>query len=324
MLVLKSYVEIKRYRDRYMSSVSSDHKKMNLLHDELIRNTVHVAMDKVQEELGGPPAPFAFFLMGSAGRFEQSVWSDQDHGIVFDGEDSFTDYFLALGEEITHGLATVKYEYCDGKVMSSNPLWCRSVQEWKKQLSSWLEKATWESLRHFSTFFDSRVLLGESSMLRVQKQEAFSILQNNPGLYIRLMENFDFIKKGIGIFGQLLPEQHGLNSGNIHLKQTAFFPYVNSLRLLALKNQIYSPSTLSRFKQLPDKYQSVKSYEGDFVDLLQFRLHFRKDAKSYKEVHHVPLNSMGKNEKHQLKQLMKHGYKLFDETKKIIENECST
>ncbi|WP_226038542.1 DUF294 nucleotidyltransferase-like domain-containing protein [Aquibacillus saliphilus] len=322
---MNSYAEIFRWRKQQIIEVSMNHQQLNELHDEIIEKTVELAMEKVQSELGSPPAPFAFFLMGSAGRFEQSVWSDQDHGIIFDGSNSCQFYFLTLGTEITNGLAEVGYERCDGLVMSSNPNWCQSIAGWKTQLVDWLNEASWKSLRHFSTFFDSRVLVGEVSFLTELKTEVFQVLRQQPSLYLRLVENVDFIKKGIGVFGQLLPELHGENTGTIQLKQTAFFPYVNALRLLALKDEMFEPSTISRFKELSfDAYPSIKSYQDNFIELLDFRLYFKKEAKNYQEVHLIHLDSLTKEDKQKLKQLMKKGYKLFSETKTIMEKECST
>ncbi|MRH43806.1 hypothetical protein GH741_14100 [Aquibacillus halophilus] len=323
--VLNSYADIKKWRKQELVTVSTDHQQLNELHDEVIKKTVAISMDKVQRELGKPPAPFAFFLMGSAGRFEQSVLSDQDHGIIFNGSDDNQFYFLKLGSEITEALAEVGYERCDGLVMSSNPLWCQSIEGWTSQISDWLDEASWQSLRHFSTFFDSRVLVGETDFLTELKQEAFSILKKQPRLYLRLVENVDFVKKGIGIFGQLLPELHGEHSGAIQLKQTTFFPYVNSLRLLALKDSMFEPSTLSRFKELsPNTYPTIKNYEDDFIELLNFRLHFRKNARNYNEVHLIHLDALTKKDKQHLKKLMKQGYKLFSETKLLMVKECST
>ncbi|MDC3417138.1 DUF294 nucleotidyltransferase-like domain-containing protein [Aquibacillus salsiterrae] len=321
---MKSYAEIRHFRDEYIQTVSTNHDKLNTFHDQLMKQSVQVAMEKVQSERGEPPAPFAFFLMGSAGRFEQSIWSDQDHGIVFVGDGDCQSYFLHLGEEIVSGLVQVGYELCEGNVMASNPVWCRSVDEWKLQLETWLEEDRWDSLRHFSTFFDSRVLVGESSLLSELKVESFNVLKEQPRLFHRLAENVGFIKKGIGLFGQLLPEQHGEHSGSIHLKQTVFFPFVNSLRLVALRERILEPSTLSRFKQLPDKYHQIKSYENDFQNLLDFRLRLRKDAQDYHEVHHIAKKALSKEERQELKLMMKKGYKLFSETKIMMENECST
>ncbi|MBM7571220.1 DUF294 nucleotidyltransferase-like domain-containing protein [Aquibacillus albus] len=321
---LNSYKELKIRRSEQIRNVATDHQKLNEFHDDVMKRTFQLAIKKVQSEWGDPPAPFAFFLMGSAGRFEQSIWSDQDHGIIYEGDKECEPYFLTLGEEVKNGLFEVGYELCDGNVMASNPMWCLSLKDWKKQVSDWLGEESWQSLRHFLTFFDSRVLSGKKLLLDCVKKSALSILDQEPRLYMRLIDNVDFIKKGIGVFGQLLPETYGEKSGSIPLKQTAFFPYVNSLRLLALKEKIYEPSTLSRFKKLSTPYDSIKQFEHDFSNLLSVRLHLRKNARDYHEVHLIPIQELTREEKQELKVIIKRGNKLFSETKKIIEKECST
>ncbi|GGC98131.1 hypothetical protein GCM10007216_31140 [Thalassobacillus devorans] len=320
---LNSYEEIRDWRQTYIKDVSTDHDKLNSFHDEVITATVKCALDYVQRERGNPPAPFAFFLMGSAGRFEQSVFSDQDHGIIFAGSQGFEDYFLTLGLEITVGLEVVGYQRCDGKVMASNPLWCQSLSNWNQQVNDWLTEANWTSLRHFSTFFDSRVLIGEDSFLEEIKREALRIIHARPELFIRLVENVDFIKKGVGVFGQLLPGAHGEQSGKLHVKQTAFFPYVNAMRLLAFKEGILAPSTLTRFKEIKADYPSMHRFEDYFMKLLDFRLRFQQDVVSYDEAHLIAMAQLTKEDKKELKLLMKKGYELFSEIKKVIDNECS-
>ncbi|MRG87899.1 DUF294 nucleotidyltransferase-like domain-containing protein [Salinibacillus xinjiangensis] len=318
---MNDYGEIFKWRQKQIHQVSTNHVQLNTFHDEIIRKSVQVSMDKVQREWGPPPAPFAFFLMGSAGRFEQSIWSDQDHGLIFHGPPDCKDYFLTLGNEIAYGLSVTGYVLCEGKVMASNPLWCHSIRDWKLQLSDWLTEASWASLRHFLTFFDSRVLVGDADFINEVKHFVFRFMENQPKLYIRLIENVEFMKKGVGVFGQLLPELHGKQTGNIQLKQTAFFPHVNALRLLALKEKILKPSTLSRFHQIKYTYPEIYNFEPYFNQLLKFRLRFQQNIKSYQQAHLIPLDELTKLDKKELKLLMKKGYDLFSKTNKIIKNE---
>jgi CBS domain-containing protein len=320
---LDSNCELKQWREKEIPTVSLDHVKLNLFHDQLIKKVVKLATKKVKGEWGIPPAPFTFFVMGSAGRFEQLVWSDQDHGIIFEGEDEENlQYFLKLGAEISEGLLSVGYPLCDGKVMASNSLWCKSSKSWETQVINWLNQQSLESLRYFSTFFDSRVLLGNPQTLLKLKKTAFLRLNQSPELYHRLLENVIHVKKGLGPFGQLLPTLHGEDSGTIQLKQTVFFPYVNSIRLLALKEKITVPSTLSRLQRLPDSYNEIKGFEQDFRKLLNLRLYFQRHVKSYSRVHLLQVDNLTKEEKQELKRMMKRGYKLFDETKVLIERGC--
>ncbi|KAB8137878.1 hypothetical protein F9U64_07470 [Gracilibacillus oryzae] len=315
------YDEIKRFREQNIHK-QKDYSELNTFHDKLIKHTVEIAMQKVEEEQGKAPAPFAFFIMGSAGRSEQSIWTDQDHGIVYQGTDEEKEYFLLLGKEIANGLEIVGYPKCDGKVMASEPMWTHSVENWTAQVDMWLNEATWQSLRHFSTFFDSRVIIGETAFLDEIKKATFQHLGSDPQVYKRLIDNVDFIRKGVGIFGQLLPEQSGPMTGHIHLKTTTFFPYVNSLRLLALVNHSFSVSTAVRFNDLKDSYPFLAEYEDQFERLLEFRYLFTKEAKNYDEVHYVSLNKLSKSDKQELKQFMKSGADLFETTKSFIEKEC--
>lgn len=320
---MNQYGELKQWRMNKIGSVLNDHEKLNQFHDQLINKTVQVSLEKIESEWGAHPTHFAFFVMGSAGRSEQSVWSDQDHGIVYEGETSDQDYFLRLGAEISKGLAVVGYEECDGNVMAANSLWCKSLANWEAQIEVWLEKGNWESLRFFSTFFDSRVLVGDKALLARIKDLAFRKFAKQPYLYQRMYENVDFIEKGIGFFGQLLPKEKGEDVGTINFKQMILFPYVNSLRLLALVAEISATSTLQRFQNLPPSYLEIKAYESDFLKLLDYRLYFQKEARNYKKVHLLHVQSLSAREKENLKMLMKNGRELFKKTKQIIEKRCS-
>lgn len=322
LIFLEHYLELTILREKQINEVALDHYHLQQFHDQIINKVVQIAVLKVESEWGPLPTRFAFFVMGSAARMEQSVWSDQDHGIIFEGP-QFQHHFLALGKEISRGLAIVGYEMCDGNVMASNPLWCKSVIDWEQQIRQWLKDQDWKSLRHFSTFFDSRVIVGKDDLLFSLKKVVFQLLEENPFLYIRLLENVGFIKKGMGFFGQLLSEEKGEETGTINVKQTVFFPYVNSLRLLALLEKIQQPSTMERFKQLPAQYESIKIYELYFNKLLQYRLFFQKNATSYKNVHLIHVKSMTKREKAGIKEIMKKGRHLFKETKEIINHRCS-
>ncbi|MDQ0255104.1 CBS domain-containing protein [Evansella vedderi] len=316
---MKSFEQLRQYRQQQIVKVSTSHQLLNEFHDELMKGIVHTALKKVESEWGPPPAHFAFFLMGSAGRFEQTIWSDQDHGIIYDGLEEHQDYYLQLGTKITEGLSLCGYELCEGNVMSSNPLWCKSLKKWEEQLIQWLEKATWNSIRNYSIFFDSRVLVGDKSLLLKLKELSFSQIDKSPHLITRFKQNIGNVKKAIGLFGQFLPKQYGEKAGTIHLKETIFFPYVNALRLIAIQEQMTKSSTLSRFHQLPEKFSTLKIYEKDFINLLNNRLCLLLDCKNYDEVHFIKISNLTTKEKHELKRIAKNGYRLYEETKALID-----
>lgn len=321
--MFETYREVQQWREETLDSVAEDHHQLNAFHDQLMFQTLQIAQRTIESEQGPPPAPFAFFLMGSAGRFEQSVWSDQDHGIIYQGAPHCQEYFLNLGAEISYGLELVGYEKCEGNVMASNPLWCRSVGAYKDQVSEWLNEDSWQALRNFSILFDSRVLQGSDDFLLEVKRHAFLILEEHPRLYSRLIDNFEFIKKGVGVFGQLLPERRQGMNGEIHLKETVYFPYVNALRILALRKGVSLAPTLDRFEVLVYSFPFIETYEKDFRQLLSFRLKYKREALSYDKVHLLSLDRLSKSDKQELKYLIRRGQQLFFKAKSVLKEEGS-
>jgi CBS domain-containing protein len=93
------------------------------LGDSIHKRLIEIAL----EDLGPAPREFAFMVMGSQARGEQTLATDQDNAIVIDeapGKLSEKDqtYFLELGKKLNKDLNTVGYNYCPGQVMAGNPV----------------------------------------------------------------------------------------------------------------------------------------------------------------------------------------------------------
>ncbi|MFC0471644.1 DUF294 nucleotidyltransferase-like domain-containing protein [Halalkalibacter kiskunsagensis] len=310
------------YEERQQTIHNQEHTSASLQssHELIIEKAVCLALEKTESEWGEPPAHFAFFLMGSGGRLEQSFWSDQDHGLVFESSNEEDEaYFLHLGREIVYVLEKVGYERCDGKVMASNPKWCCSYSDWEKQLNSWLHEDKWETLRYILTFVDARSISGEYEMVRRLKQTLFKMIHGQPRLLRRLTENTGRLKKGLGLFNQLLVETKGKHKGKFDFKQIVLFPYVNGLRLLAIEQHILSTSTIERFQQLPSKYEQFKQVQQSFERLLEARLSWQKEIKQYEQIHHLSLEQLSRDERKQLKAWVKEGHQLYQNIERLIQ-----
>ena len=95
------------------------------------------------EEMGKPPVIFAFLALGSEGRREQTLVTDQDNAIVYEDVpyDKMADinkYFLYLGQKINLWLDRIGYYYCQGEIMAGNPQWCQPVSKWKDYFTNWI------------------------------------------------------------------------------------------------------------------------------------------------------------------------------------------
>ena len=141
--------EIKQIRDRLTDLIqTSISKNIPLSHVFNIASEINLAIIKRSVELsilelGSPPARFAWLSIGSQGRKEQLLLTDQDSILIF--EDVATDkyrevkdYFLKLGKKTTAILEKIGYELCPNGHMGSNALWCKSLTDWIKQYDSWM------------------------------------------------------------------------------------------------------------------------------------------------------------------------------------------
>lgn len=308
-----NYEQINDFRIKGIALAARNNEHLNEFHDMIYGQILSLAFERTIKMYGPPPSPFTFFVMGSAGRHEQSFWSDQDHGLVFEHDNSESrTYFRLLGSEISNGLDVGGYPKCPGGVMAENTLWCKSLSDWKKQLLSWSVESTWESIRHLLIFADARCLYGRASLLSTLKDEFFFHVETL-NLINRLLKNTMHIKKGIGVFGQLLVETHGLYSGSINLKDTAFFPYVNSARLLAIKERIVETSTLARFNSISGETLTAEEseyYKWKFSRLLDFRLHHGNHL-NYDTGHYVSADKLTRADRKELKEILKAGEQLY-------------
>ncbi|UOK57705.1 DUF294 nucleotidyltransferase-like domain-containing protein [Bacillus sp. CMF21] len=319
----ESYESIRAWKDEEIYKYTSDTHTLNQFHDQVMRAVFNISLQRVKEEKGTPPSPFTWFVMGSAGRYEQGVISDQDHGMVYEKSGTDADqYFLALGKEVSLGLHIAGYPYCEGKVMSSNPVWCKSLGAFENQLSKWMDEVSFESMRYLQIFVDARVLEGEETFVNHLKNVIDDCQKKSPKLLKRFMDNIMHLKPSVGPLGQIFTENSGHYQGSLNLKQAAFLPYVNAVRILAIKEGVLAASTLDRIDELSnDEFyrNELSDYKTSFANLLQFRMSNLKRIQDYDDVHYLPIQKLSRAERKEMKTILKNGKKLHHFVQGIIE-----
>lgn len=322
MFFLGTYESIKEWKNANISFFITNNVSLNTFHDEVMLKVLEIAKERMEEKK--VPCNFTWFITGSGGRFEQGLISDQDHGIIYEQSTPENDlFFKLLGEELSKGLDAVGYPYCTGDIMSSNPIWCKSYKDWKKQISKWMEDESWESIRYLQIFYDARVLYGQPSYIKQLKASIYQYQKEHPLLLRRFMENVKHLKNAIGPMGQILVEQHGSYKGYINLKYAAFLPYVNSIRLLSIKEGLYETSTLERIKELQEKVEYedlLKCIHRHFSELMNYRLNLLH-VSEYDDTHYLNIKTLAKEQRKEIKKILRNGKKLHDAVIEVINNK---
>ncbi|NOX33754.1 MAG: hypothetical protein GXP56_08440 [Deltaproteobacteria bacterium] len=205
--------------------------------------------------LGPPPVNFAFVTLGSEGRKEQTLKTDQDNAIIFndpgDGQtiETIQAYFLKLGEKVCTWLDQSGFDFCQGGIMAKNPKWCQPLAIWKKYFSSWIYAASPEDMLHTSIFFDFRFAYGDKKITDELTAHLIKSLSNWTGFFRNMAENAVYFKPPIGLFGNFLVRSKGPHKRCIDIKM-ANTPIVDFARIYALKHHINETSTQGRLYQL--------------------------------------------------------------------------
>ena len=311
---METYESIREWKDQHITDFLDDTLSLNDFHDQVMHKVMEIAKSKLQKD--DYPCDFTWFITGSGGRFEQGFISDQDHGIVYEISTEENDaYFKELGNEISYGLNVTGYPYCLGNIMSSNPIWCKSLNDWQKQLQQWMEDESFETIRQLQIFYDARVLQGEFGYVNQLKSLIYEYQLAHPFLLNRFSANVSHVKNVIGPIGQILVERHGVYQGCVNLKYAAFLPYVNAIRLLSIKEGIFETSTLARMERLIhlSSYEKVlQNCNRNFLDLLKYRLSLFRVA-SYSDTHYLNIEKLSKTERKEIKRILKDGKRLHDE-----------
>ena len=204
------------------------------------------------EELGPPPSPFTFIAMGSQGRQEQTLLTDQDNAIIYRQDDGATTsaYFLALGERVCQWLHQAGYALCNGKVMANNPDWCRSLLEWKENFADWILKAEPKELLDFSICLDFRPVYGEAELANELRIHIYKVLQDRPRFLPHLAQNALLYKPPFRLLGKIIksggpPEE----AGRLNMKET-LMPLIGLGRLYALRHKLPLTHTMERIEAL--------------------------------------------------------------------------
>lgn len=230
------------------------------LYDRLVRHCVELALEVV----GEPPCSFAWYQMGSGGRGEQFLLTDQDHFLVYEDGEGVADYFRRLGQEIVAQLTLAGYEHCKGKMMCSEEGWYGSVSNWSDRLRRWSVRSTTENVLLGQNFFSLRFVYGDE----VLHSQFLSIIKEQNAKARIYMYQMAKVEKEhpVPTLDHPIRALFRLDKTTIDIKKDVLFPFHHCLQLLSIKNGIYEGTPLQKISALT----KLNVFTEDFASELKF------------------------------------------------------
>lgn len=214
-------------------------------------------IERVLRDINPAPAKFVFFVMGSEGRGELTLKTDQDNAIIYEDKanehrESVREYFLDFATRVSTALNEIGIVFCDGELMAMNPKWTHSLSHWKRNYETWIQDASQETAMKYATFFDCRAIYGKGNLLEELKEFMDLQLQSAPErFYVNLGHNALQYEPPLTFFRQIRTEKIE-GEKQINLKQT-MRTIVDLARVYALKYRIFETNTERRIHALAEK-----------------------------------------------------------------------
>jgi len=263
-------------------------------------------------------------IMGSEGRSEQILRTDQDNALIL-SDDCSMDYedVMKYTKTFTGYLVSFGYPLCDGNIMVSNRFWVQNITKFKKTIFNWIHKPNEENYINLAIFFDAVAITGDKTLLILLKAYLIKICENAPSFYPYFAKPVISFETPLGLFSDFVVDKD-LHKDELDIKKGGIFPIVHGIRTLAIEKNLEETNTIDRLKALRELGVLDDEFTNEIIEsfnfLLTLRLKFRLEKIDKREeldnyINPSKLTILEKD-------LLKDSFKIVNKFKKFITYHC--
>lgn len=233
------------------------------------------------EKFGEAPLPWAWLLMGSEGRREQTFKTDQDNAIIYADTDDpalqekAEKYFKAFADSTIQHLVKCGYPLCPGEIMATNPKWRQPLSVWKDYFQKWCRTPTPESVLNSLIFFDFKAGSGASSLAEELRAEIASTAKKSDLFLLWMAKSCLTSRPPLTFFKNFIVEKNGEHKNTFDLKTKGLVFIVDFARLMSLKHGITETNTLARLNLLQENQYLPPDLCNEIIEAYEFLMHLR-------------------------------------------------
>jgi len=252
-------------------------RMITVLNDRILDRILGLLID----EMGLPPVPFCWLVMGSEGRKEQTFSTDQDNAIIYEDADDVRQkeaarkYFLALGKKTVAHLAECGYTLCKGDIMASNPKWTQPLSEWRKIFDHWIFSPDPEDILNSTIFFDFRPAFGKAKLANELRNHLVKRTTREKVFIHHLARHCAEARPPLSMFKNFVVEKNGEHKGCLDIKTKGLAPFVNFARLMCLDRGLVETNTLERIESLRQHEAISDEFAFKLREAYEFQMHVR-------------------------------------------------
>ena len=233
------------------------------------------------QELGAPPLPFCWLLLGSEGRREQTFKTDQDNAILYEDTPDpkvmamAEEYFRAFAEAAIVHLVNCGYPLCPGEVMASNLRWRQPLSVWKGYFRHWCSQPEPLEILHSTIFFDFRPGFGAVALAEELRGMLTEVAEHQGFFLLHLARNCLASRPPLSFFKNFIVEKDGEHRNTFDLKSKGMVFFVDFARLMALRHGIDEVNTLDRLRVLQERQHLPQALCSETIEAYEFLMQLR-------------------------------------------------
>jgi CBS domain-containing protein len=278
------------------------------MHDQLLIRICDLILMEMGE---GPPAPFSFLALGSEGRREQYLATDQDNALVFGDQEAAESYFERFAGRFSQALLDVGMPPCPHEVMISNPTWRMPISRWLDVVDALIRKADLDGILRISLLMDMRHVTGDGELAGKLKSYLLKRVSRSPFLLKYMARESLRFTPPIGFFNNFVVDKSGERKGEMDIKKGGVFPLTQGVRTLAAEYSILETSTEERIVRLgeegvfsPGLSAGLREAYG-FFQMLRVRVQAERVREGEKPDNYISPGRLSSLEQDRLKECFK-------------------
>lgn len=257
---------------------------------------------------------FCWIALGSEGRNEQTLSSDQDNGIIFSvpqraSAGDIRTLLVPFARGINEMLAECGFPLCKGNIMASNPEWCLALSEWKNRFGAWIDQGAPESLLNATIFFDFRPIHGASHLSENLRQWLSPHAQKNRRFLHQMAANAMRCGPPLGWLNNFTLQRRGEHSNTIDIKLNGTALFVDAARIYSLQAGLPATNTDERLRLSARKLNFVQAEVEAWIDAFHFirwlRLKHESERPGIESGHHVRPGELNSFERETLREALR-------------------
>ncbi|MEM9665583.1 MAG: DUF294 nucleotidyltransferase-like domain-containing protein [Bacteroidota bacterium] len=254
------------------------------VNDRLTSRVLHLteAAVRAEDPTAVPPLRWAWIALGSEGRQEMSLKTDQDNALLYEDPADEAQaaqaraWFLRLAQAANEALDRCGFTLCPGEVMARNPTWCQPLAAWVRTFRTWILEPDPKALMHASIFFDLRGLYGDEALVEALQDGLRAALARERGFLPFLMHNAQANRPPLSFFRRFVLDRTGEHRNTFDVKLRGLMPIVDVARVLALEaGFLASTNTLDRLRHVAETQPTLTSTAQDAAEAYRYLIDLR-------------------------------------------------